>query len=91
MRPYLSGGNPPYRAQQSEIRTRDGRVFSCTPDGVPGDPTHPVGWDRLEAKFRDCVSFADRPLTPAGVERIIEMVHHLDHLDDASEILRLFG
>jgi len=58
---------------------------------VPGDPAHPVGWDLLETKFRDCVSFAHRPLIPGGVERMIELVHDLDCLDDVSEILRLFG
>ena len=74
-----------------EIRTRDGRVFSCTPDGVPGDPAHPVGWDLLEAKFRDCVSFARRPPDQSEIERVIDMVHQLERLDDASEIPRLFG
>jgi hypothetical protein len=51
---------------------------------------HPVGWDQLEAKFRDCVSFAHRPLARAGVERIIELVHDLDRLVDATDILNLF-
>jgi 2-methylcitrate dehydratase PrpD len=85
------GGQSALSRPTVEIRTRDGRVFSCAPDGVPGDPAHPVGWDVLEAKFRDCVSFAHRPLSRAGVERLIEMVRHLDNLDDASEVLRLFG
>jgi 2-methylcitrate dehydratase PrpD len=85
------GGQSALSRPTVEIRTRDGRVFSCTPDGVPGDPAHPVGWDVLEAKFRDCASFAHRPLIPGGVERMIEMVRHLDNLDDASEVLRLFG
>src|SRR5690348_1863784 len=85
------GGQSALSRPTVEIRTRDGRVFSCTPDGVPGDPAHPVGWDVLEAKFRDCVSFAHRPLIRGGVERMIEMVRHLDNLDDASEVLRLFG
>jgi 2-methylcitrate dehydratase PrpD len=85
------GGQSALSRPTVEIRTRDGRVLSCTPDGVPGDPAHPVGWDVLEAKFRDCVSFAHRPLIPGGVERMIEMVRHLDNLDDASEVLRLFG
>jgi len=85
------GGQSALSRPTVEIRTRHGRVLSCTPDGVPGDPAHPVGWDVLEAKFRDCVSFAHRPLIPGGVERMIEMVRHLDNLDDASEVLRLFG
>src|SRR3954469_6415022 len=85
------GGQSALSRPTVEIRTRDGRVFSCTPDGMPGDPAHPVGWDLLEAKFRDCVSFARRPPGESGIERVIEMVHNLDSLDDASEIPRLFG
>jgi Bacterial capsule synthesis protein PGA_cap len=74
-----------------EIRTRDGRVLSCTPDGVPGDPAHPVGWDLLEAKFRDCVSFARRPLIQGRADRMIELVQNLDSLEDVTEIIHLLG
>src|SRR5690242_259545 len=85
------GGQSALSRPTVEIRTRDGRVFSCTPDGVPGDPAHPVGWDLLEAKFQDCISFAHRPLIPGGVERIIELVHNLDRFDDVTGIVDLFG
>jgi 2-methylcitrate dehydratase PrpD len=85
------GGQSALSRPTVEIRTRDGRVLSCTPDGVPGDPAHPVGWELLEAKFRDCVSFAYRPLIPGGAERMIELIHDLDHLDDATEVLNFFG
>ena len=85
------GGQSALSRPTVEIRTRDGRVLSCTPDGVPGDPKHPVRWDLLEAKFRDCVSFAHRPLLPGGVERVIELVHDLDRLEDPTEILNPLG
>ena len=52
---------------------------------------HPVKWDQLEAKFRDCVSFAHKPLIPGGVERTIELVHDLDRREDATEMLNLLG
>jgi 2-methylcitrate dehydratase PrpD len=85
------GGQSALSRPTIEIRTREGRIFSCTPDGVPGDPAHPVGWDLLEAKFRDCVSFARRPLLQGGAERMIELVRNLDCLDDVTEIIHLFG
>ena len=85
------GGQSALSRPTVEIRTRDGRTLRCTPDGVPGDPMHPVKWDQLEAKFRDCVSFAHRPLVPGGVERMIELVHDLDRLENATEILNLLG
>jgi 2-methylcitrate dehydratase PrpD len=85
------GGQSALSRPTVEIRTRDGRLLSCTPEGVPGDPTHPVGWDLLEAKFRDYVSFANRPLIPGGAERMIELAHDLHRLDDTTEILNLLG
>jgi 2-methylcitrate dehydratase PrpD len=85
------GGQSALSRPTVEIRTRDGRMFSCTPDGVPGDPMHPVTWDQLEAKFRDCVSFAHRSLIPGGIERMIELVHDLDRLEDATEVLKVLG
>ena len=85
------GGQSALSRPTVEIRTKDGRVFSCTPDSVPGDPASPVGWDLLESKFRDCVSFAHRPLIQGGAERMIELVHRLDCLEDATEIIHLFS
>ena len=84
------GGQSALSRPTVEIRTRDGRVLRCQPDGVPGDPAHPVQWDLLETKFRDCISFAHRSLIARGAEQLIDLVHDLDRLDDASEILRLF-
>ena len=84
------GGQSALSRPTVEIRTRDGRVLRCQPDGVPGDPAHPVQWDLLETKFRDCISFAHRSLIARGAEQMIDLVHDLDRLDDASEILRLF-
>ena len=71
-----------------EIRTRDGRVLSHQPDGVPGDPRHPVDSHLLEAKFRDCASFAAKPIAPGSVERAIDMIWNLEKLDDATAIIR---
>ena len=42
----------------------------------------------LEAKFRDCISFLAKPLDTAAADRIIELVHDLERLQDASEITR---
>ena len=35
-----------------EIETKDGRTLLCTPDGVPGDPRHPLDWSLVETKFQ---------------------------------------
>jgi len=72
-----------------EIRMQDGSTFSCQPDGVPGDPDDPVSDELLEAKFRDCMSFSARPVSAANVEKAIELIRDLEHLEDVTEIIRL--
>jgi 2-methylcitrate dehydratase PrpD len=72
-----------------EIRTRDGRVLVSQPDGVPGDPRHPVDWHLLETKFRDCVSFSRRRVPAQNVDAAIERIRNLEQLTDVGEIVRL--
>jgi 2-methylcitrate dehydratase PrpD len=72
-----------------EIRLKDGRSYSHKPDGVPGDPQHPVTREMLEAKFRDCVSFAAKPLAEADVDRAIALIRDLENVPDVTEIMQL--
>lgn len=85
------GGDSSTSRPTVEIRTRDGRLLQHRPDGMPGDPRNPVSTQRLEAKFRDCVSFAAKPVRPANVERAIELVRNLDSLADAADIVRVLS
>ena len=70
-----------------EIRTADGRVLTCTPTSVPGDPANPPSPELLERKFRDCVSFSANKISVANMNRAIELTHVLEHLSDVSEIV----
>jgi 2-methylcitrate dehydratase PrpD len=72
-----------------EIKTKDGRLLSSRPDSVPGGPNNRVGWDVIESKFRDCVSFAARPITAKNVDQVIELVRDLEHQSDVTEVVRL--
>lgn len=74
-----------------EIRTRDGRVLTCQPAGVPGDASHPVGWALLETKFRDCVSFSATPVAEQDVARAIGMIRNLEEVSDVTAIIRLLS
>ena len=58
---------------------------------VPGDAKHPVKQEYLESKFRDCLSFAAKPIPASNVERAIEMIRGLENLSDAAEIVALFA
>ena len=84
-----AGGNSSVSRPTVEIRLKDGRTFSRRPEGVPGDPQHPVSREMLEAKFRDCVSFAAKPLAAADVDRAIAMIGDLENVTDVGEIMRL--
>jgi 2-methylcitrate dehydratase PrpD len=83
------GGHSALSRPLVEIRTRAGGVYTCRPEGVPGDPSHPVSDAMLEAKFRDCVSFSARPVPEENVERAIAAIRDLERLPDVTEILRL--
>ncbi len=74
-----------------EIKTRDGRVLTSQPDSVPGDPKQRVGWDVIESKFRDCVSFASRPIPAKHIDHAIELVRDLENLRDVTEVVRLLS
>lgn len=72
-----------------EIRTKGDALYSCCPDGVPGDPAHPVSDELLEAKFRDCVSFSARKIPHDNVEEAIARIRRLEEIADVTEIIRL--
>jgi 2-methylcitrate dehydratase PrpD len=72
-----------------EICTTDGRKYSCTPDGMPGDPDHPVSDAMLVAKFRDCVTFSSTKIPLENLERAIDMIGDLEKVSDAADIVRL--
>lgn len=74
-----------------EIKTRDGRLLTSRPDSVPGDPKQRVGWDVIEAKFRDCVSFAVKPIAASNIERAIALVRELEDQRDVTEIVRILS
>jgi 2-methylcitrate dehydratase PrpD len=82
------GGHSALSRPTVEIRTARGETYRCRPDGVPGDPRHPVDDALLEAKFRDCVSFSATTIPAANVDRAIALVRDLEHLDDATAIIR---
>jgi len=85
------GGSQDVSKTSVEIVTRDGRHFEHRSTGVPGDPKNPVGWERLEAKFRDCVSFSENPVDAAALDRAVEKIRDLEKLRDATEVARLLS
>lgn len=74
-----------------EIRTRDGRVLRCRPQKLLGDSDHPVDQELLDAKFRDCIAFAARPVSRLNADRAMQLIADLENVPDATEIIRLLS
>jgi 2-methylcitrate dehydratase PrpD len=72
-----------------KIFTKNGNIHSHQVHGVPGDANNPVGWEEIEVKFRDCVSFTDT--SAAETDRAIETVANFEICDDVTDILRLIA
>ena len=71
-----------------EIKDRNGASYQQTVTSIPGDPNNSVPQADVEAKFRDCASFAFKPISPADIERVIQLVANLENEADATEIMR---
>ena len=74
-----------------EIQMKNGKRLARTPDGVPGDPDHPVSDALLEAKFRECVSFSAAKIPAENVEKAIGLIRDLENVNDVAEIVRLLA
>jgi len=78
---------PPARIQ---ITTYDGRVLDS---GVlpiaKGHPDHPMSWDELADKFRDCCSHSAGKLESDAVERAIELCANLETVGNINELVQL--
>jgi 2-methylcitrate dehydratase PrpD len=71
------------------ITTRDGRCFDRTGTAVPGSLEAPMSWDDIGRKVRDCAAAAIAPPPADRVESALCLARDLEHLDDATELLRV--
>jgi 2-methylcitrate dehydratase PrpD len=76
---------PPGRVR---VRTKDGAVADVLGSDVPGDETHPLTWQQVSDKFRANARSGRRPLDDSAVERVVDLVHQLEHVDDVAQIVR---
>lgn len=85
------GGSADISRTSVEIVTRDGRRFEHRAAGVPGDPKNPVSWERLETKFRDCVSFSAKPVPEDHVHAVAGRIRRLESESDVTAVVRLLA
>jgi 2-methylcitrate dehydratase PrpD len=72
-----------------EIRTIDGKAFSKRVDLVYGHPQNPMNWDDLIKKFKDCASYSAKPLPEKNINRVVEMITHLENVQEMRDIVGL--
>ncbi len=74
----------------AEIRTKDGRVYyKQVVHPLGDDRRNPMSQAQIEAKFRDCAAYSQKPLSEETVEKIIALVADLETVPDIGAITRL--
>ena len=71
-----------------ELTLKDGCNLSSGTTGATGDPDNPLGIDGMEQKFKQ---LAATVLSAARVEEILELVWHLDKLDNLELLIEFLS
>ncbi|MFC1917911.1 MmgE/PrpD family protein [Chloroflexota bacterium] len=70
-----------------EIKLTNGKSYSMEIETPYGNPLNPITWQDLTDKFRDCVSHSAQSLTSRSIEKMIDMVDHLEDVEDVSQLV----
>jgi 2-methylcitrate dehydratase PrpD len=71
------------------INMEDGIEYKEEVEHCLGSVVRPMTFNDIVRKFRECAPCAVNPLSPKSVEKMIDLVGRLEHLDDAAAIIRL--
>ena len=71
------------------VKMKDGREFFRQLDIAPGFPGKPLSQEEHEARFTDCISYAQKPLPKEGVETLVKDVSNLEQMDDVRDLIPL--
>mgnify|MGYP001113759210 CR=1 FL=1 len=71
------------------VTLKDGRELFRQIDIAPGFPGNPLTKEEQEARFRDCIAYAKKPLPKEKVEWIVERVARIDNLSDIRILIPL--
>jgi 2-methylcitrate dehydratase PrpD len=70
---------------------KDGKEYREEVEHCLGSIERPMTFADCADKFRECAPLSIKPLPAGDVEKVIEMVRHLEELPDATEIIRELG
>jgi 2-methylcitrate dehydratase PrpD len=71
------------------VQTKDGKSFFRRIDIAPGFPGNPLTEEEQEARFHDCIAYAEKPMVKEKVEEIVESVAHIEDLSDVRALIPL--
>lgn len=74
-----------------QVTMKDGSVFREQTVGFGAGGESVLPFSVYEAKFRDCVSYATRPIPTTSIDRVVELVRGLENTNDVTEIVRLIS
>ena len=74
-----------------EINMKDGRVYRERVSHARGSPENPLTTKDVAEKFRNCASYAARPIPKKKLGQTVQMVEGLDDVTDVGQIIRLLG
>jgi 2-methylcitrate dehydratase PrpD len=69
------------------VRMKDGREFFRQLDIAPGFPGNPLSPEEHEARFRDCIAYAKKPIQKDKVDEIVERVASMERMDDVRALI----
>lgn len=70
------------------IETKDGRIYEKSVESVKGHPNNPMSFVDLLKKLKDCAAFSARPLSKMKINKIGQLVKHLEEIDDVTTIVK---
>jgi len=71
------------------VSLTDGREIFRQIDIAPGFPGNPLTKETQEARFRDCIAYAKKPIPKERVEGIVENVSRIDEVSDVRVLIPL--
>jgi 2-methylcitrate dehydratase PrpD len=69
------------------VHTKDGKERFRQIDIAPGFPGNPLSQEEHEARFRDCIAYAHKPLWKEKVREIVENATNVEQLNDVRVLI----
>jgi len=70
---------------------KNGESYTEEVEHCLGSVERPMTFEDCAAKFRECAALSRKKLSADTIERVIDMINHLEKLKDAISIIRLLG